>query len=665
MPFPNFFTSVRLLQHPLAYSPAASPITPRTHLRRGSFNIWSPVGGTVDRRPGITDLHAGPTGRIRKTIVAEDGTLAATVYNNTTQRYEVWYKTPTGSWTRIPSKRSINNSQSPHEMLWIRRKLYIKGNPTADKFGSVIFDLDKSASTSWWGLIRPLQKMTFRPTGEWTSSGSDRVEPLIGARYTYTYVSTTGHESSSADFTDLSPKVSGRYPRLTIPAQPNTTDIPKINIYRSGDGGGWMFFVKQINNTGSVINWVDDNFVPNGNFENGINRSRPAPRSQQNDPPPTVEEGVIGVDPIERSSPMVLWGKRVMFAVGKNLYFSVDDEATLGGGGALEESFRGGSTLEANRATFSEEVVDLIATDLGVIIFTKKNTHILTGHRRSEIRVDLLVAEIGAFDRHCSASVGSKLYWLDQNLDLRFIQLRSELTEIEPDILSTPLAGDHREDTTHYFQLDAQLIPDYTFITIFSSHQMGTTLTPIPQQTDSKVFVFDRNREIWFPPWEIAASAIWERFHMASLTRVGQLRVGTYNDFGVDLASRIVFSSLTLIGEADLNISDVDFVFQNVNAVELVWVGADLTTQVRIGVDIYVGPVYNIANYTPTRRSNTNANTPIDMRRGTFWLLPHSRSTGRYFNLSVDIPASDSLWSLLNATLVFGGLGDSRSIQRS
>ena len=236
----------------------------------------------MDRRPGFKELFNSPgeTLRIRRAVEAEDKSLVATVYNSTTQLYELWYKVVDGSWTQVPEVRDINSSQSPHEMLWIRRKLYAKGNPTTDLYGSILFNLDDPTVTKWWGLGGPLDAPEFRPVSEWVSSGTDRVVPQIGARYAYTYVSSTGHESSRSLFTDFSALEEGRYPRLRFPAQIDTTNIPYFNIYRTGDGGGALFFVEQITNTGAIIDWDDENFEPGGNFTSLINTSRPGSRTR-------------------------------------------------------------------------------------------------------------------------------------------------------------------------------------------------------------------------------------------------------------------------------------------------------------------------------------------------------------------------------------------------
>ena len=652
MAFSTFLSGVRLLSHILAYSPAANPLAKTLHLRPGSKDIWVPVSGTIDRRPGIRRIGNDPGAnvRTRHVVVAEDGSLAASVYHTGTQLYQVWYKNLDANWLRMPSRRGINNSVSPHEMLWVGRKLYVKGNPTSDRIGAVVFDLDQQARADWWGLLRPSAAPTFAPTGDWLDSGTDRVEPLFGARYAYTFISSTGHESSVSDFTDRSAKINSKYPRLVFPQESDDDDIPYFRVYRSPDGGGRLYFVEDIENTGQEITWDDTNFEEGGNFSSGINFSRLAPGPDTNDPPPTVESGEIGVDPIERCTPIVEWGGRIIFGVGKNLYYSVNDEA-VPGSGVLQESFRGGSILRPNRATFRENILDVLTSTHGVYIFTTKNTYIMTGERRSEIRFRQIYPDIGIHDRHCSTAVGGHVIWLDQNLDLRSAEagLRSEGTI--PAILSSPLKGEQAPENpdNYYIRVDTHHIVGYLLVSIFIAEQGGTKLTPIPQDNDAKVFVFDAVRKFWFAPWFIRATTIWERFHVVNSDDVGRLDAKVHEDFGDDFAGTIVTSASLVIGEADLNVTDADFGFQSAEGVEFTWIGSDLVANnVKIGVEV----IDDLALFTACNRGDGVIQIPQGMTLGKFW-LPAVQASGRYFAISIDIPRDSNPWSLLNALFIF------------
>ena len=669
MPFTQFLTGVRLLQHQLAYRPAENPIGAELHLRPGSENIWVPTGKTVDRRPGIKESFVGFSNQfsVRHVVVAEDQSLAATVYHPVSTHYELWLKPVGLAWVKAVNTRRINESVSPHEMLWLGRKLYVKGNPTTDLFGSVVVDLDDGNAVNWWGLAGPSDAPVFTDSANWPAAPDDQVAPRIGARYAYTFVSATGHESSISPYTNHSGTLESIYPQMTLAAAPDTVNVPFFNLYRTGDGGGGLFFLEQIANTGAAIVHTDRRFPAlsagltlDTGFSSGINTSRPAPGPTDNDPPPTVEVGTIGVDPIERFTPIVEWGGRIWFGVGKNLYFSVNDEAAPGSG-LLQESFRGGSVLNPNRITFREAIVDLQTSTDGLYIFTAKNTFIVTGERRAEIRARILFPDIGIHNRHCSVAVGGAVVWLDQDLNLRSTSSGIEARGTIPDILSTPLNREQAANPGHHIRIDAHHVSDYLWVSIFVGRQTGTNLTPISQEDDTRVYVYDALRRFWFPPWRLAATTIWERFYVSKDAAIGQLDFDTYTDFGVTLPARLVISSTLIVGETNLNISDIDLVYQAVDGVELVWVGANLANQVHVGIDIFSGSPFNLLNYLQTTRGDTPGTTPVDMRRGSFW-LPSDRGSGRYFGLTVLIPREDTRWSLLSAAFSFSSLSDSRPL---
>ena len=651
MGYSRFYTASRLLRHPLPYSPATNPLSETVHLRPGSKDGWVPTGGTAERRPGFERLgNAIDDHRIRHVEVAEEGSLAATVWNESTSRYEIWVKPPgDDDWTKIPEKREIHDSRNPHEMIWIGRMLYAKGDPTTDEMGEIIYDLDDE-ETHWWGVLAPEDGPTLAAIGDWLDATAD-FDVVRGFRYAYTYVTTTGHESSRSPWTDLSGESTDKQPRMTIPTRGDRTNIPKINIYRSGDGGGPLYLLEQIDNTtGSAITYNDDNFETGRGFLSQVNQSRPIPGFGTNDPPPTRSSGTIGTDPIVRSSPLAEWAGRIFYAIENIIFWSVNDEA-LPGTGRLQESFRGGSIFRANRAQVREKVLDLRASTDGLYIFTTKNTYIVTGERRNELRVRLLFPDIGIHDRHCSVAAGGTVLWLDQNLDLRSTARGVDARGTIPDILSTPLNGEQRDYLTRYIRLDAHHIPDYLWISIYAG-QTGSDGEPV--EANAVLYVYDATRQFWFPPWNLTACAVWERFRVAKYNGYGKFDESTHQDFGSDIEGRIVTSCVHILGEENLNVSNIDFEFQILEAIELTWQGANLTNQVEVGLNVNTaaGIGYDADLLLGTNRSDTPGSDFQGMNRGTFW-LPDDSGEARYFNLNLTIPADNARWSLMSAAMIF------------
>ena len=123
--------------------------------------------------------------------------------------------------------------------------------------------------------------------------------------------------------------------------------------------------------------------------------------------------------------------------------------------------------LNPNRITFREALVDIQASTDGLYIFTAKNTFIVTGERRAEIRARILFPDIGIHDRHCSVAVGGAVVWLDQDLNLRSTSSGVEARGTIPDILSTPLNREQAANPDHHIRIDAHHVSDYLWVSIF------------------------------------------------------------------------------------------------------------------------------------------------------------------------------------------------------
>jgi hypothetical protein len=593
--------------------------------------VWIPVGETIDKRPGVSTFGnaLGANLRVVWATVSNDLTEAASILDTGSGLHEIWYRTSGGNWTIVPDYRDINSSVNPHEMVWVGRKLYAKGNPTGgDLIGAIIFDLDNPSTSRPWGYLRPTAAPTFTASGGWNSSGSDDVEPAIGARYAYTFETITGHETSRSPYTGKSAVVSGKYPAMTIPGDADTTNIPFINVYRTGDGGNALFFIERITNTGAgSIAYEDQNFEPDGNFSSGLNFSRPSPTETSNDPPPTVESGTIGVSAIERCSPLAQFGGRIFFAIGKNLYWSVNDEA-IAGSGVLEESFRGGNFLDANRATFREDIFDLQDTSDGLYIFTARNVFMLTGELRQEIRIRTIFPGIGVYDRRCSTVAGSFVLWLDQNRELRSV---SNVAGI-PSILSVPLNGEHKVASRRY-QLDQHAIDEYLWITV----AVIDDTTP----ANTKYFVYDSTRQLWFPPWNIASTAIWFEFTIANGTAIGQLDLTVFTDFGSNYGATLVCSAMRIPGGNHINILRAEAAVPVLEFLEIYHIGDAPTVTVRVDA---------LSGGSATTKSNPVATPePTGYTRGYYYL----DAIGDRFSPVLVVPSGSTLWSLLSMASVF------------
>ena len=617
----------------VGYAPALNPIGGITHLLSDSRDVWIPYGLTIDKRPGVVangnQMSANYTAVWGTT--SEAGTIAVSFLHTPSSRYSVLYRKSGGNWTLVTDLRNVQTSLTPHEMVWVRDKLYIRGQPGSgqDKIGAIIYN-ESDDSVDLWGVERSEDAPAFTSSAGWNSSGSDTVAPVAGgARYCYTYVSTTGHESSRSPFSDLSGNVASKYPAMTVEGLADTTNIPSINIYRSGDGGGGMFFIEQITNTGAgAINYEDTNFEPGGNFATNLDVTRPAPTRTSNEPPPTVETGVLGTDPVQQSAPIAIYGGRIYMPVGRNLYFTALDERVPNSGNP-EECWRLDNTPSANKISFQGVVVDTLATRGGLLVWTARDTYIITGTNRSEIRARVLYPEVGARSRHCSTSFGDVVAWLDQDG-----QLRLATNTGNPAVVSGPL-DDAQVIASRRYQVRYIKRRHYDWILV----SVIDDTTP----TNTKVFVYDPNRQLWFPPWSITTRTILEfGIVMGATTAVGQLTLSSAADHGSGFDGVIAFSLKNPPAGNQLNLRRVESTDSVLAYAEIQWKGSDTpTVSVRKS---------SLSTSTSTTRSDSlTSSTPIGYSRGFFYLgEPSDR-----FGLLLTLPSSSNTFQLIGAGLVF------------
>lgn len=647
MPLTSSNDAIDLLTEDIPYEPANSPLVQRRHLRRNSVNMWMPTGGYMAKRPGFSTFGnaLGANLKINWATVSEAGTIAASVLNTSSGLYIVYYRKTGGSWTNIANKQLVNESTTPHEMVWVGSELYVRGTPNANVLGSAVYNEDTDVTTAW-GAYNPTMAgdgaPVFTSSAGWNSSGSDTVAPLLGARYAYTYVWESGQESSRSAFSDKSPIVSGKYPAMTLPNPNNLDNITHLNIYRSADGGGALWFIEQLEigvdtpdpASFSTFTYEDQNFIPGGNFTSSLNFSRPAPTLTSNDPPPTIESGVVLTDyPPERSSPIAFFRGRLYMAMGGKLYFSVNDEA-VPASGLLLHSFRAGSFAEANFAQIQDDVVDLYATEDALYIGTKKNIYRLTGELRAEIRVRLAYPGVGVYDRRCFTSVASTLFWLDQNREMRSASPGTQL----PMILSGVLGQEHITASRRY-SLHAIYYKDYVWVVMAIVNESDPD--------DTVLYVYDAARQFWFPPWFVSCDAIWDFFGMSKGTAIGQIDSTVGSDLGSGFGNQVFFNGNRVPGGNHINLLRAHATISVLSYMEIYWEGAEPTTTgvMRDDIDDFGG----ITGLQGVKSNPPESPEPTGYSRGHYWI----DAPGDRFAPVIVVEPSTALWFLYGLVLVF------------
>ena len=625
---------VQLLGEPLSYAPGSNPMLGPRHLRNGSYNLWQKVGMGLTKRPGlVANGNALGAGHVPYHMeISENGTIALSVFHTASGEYRVMIRKSGGSFVQITTVHPV--SETPHEFVWVRNLLYVRSDNAAagSKYAGLVYN-ETDDNVDFWGLERPDTAPAFTADSGWNSSGSDTVAPILGARYAYTWVSRLGHESSRSPFTDLSAVVSGKYPAMNVQGHAETTLMPNINIYRSGDGGGGLFFIEQIANTGAgSILYEDTNFSPGGNFATGLDITRPSPTRNSNTAVPTVESGEIGTDPVERSSPLAFYGGRVWLAVGRNLYYSSNDES-IPRSGLLEHSFRLDGTASASQISFNNSVKHILATRLGLIIWTAKDTFVQRGVIRSDIVAKPLYERIGILDRHCADSFGDSFFWIDQDYEVR----ASSGTSV-PLTISQFLDGEIKTlGATGNYLIELRVIKlgPYDLLVVHVGH--NTDLS------NSRQFIYDINRQIWFTPWRIPTRSIGEFGTFIEFDDVSSLDIATTGDLGGAYAAAARFSLEKHPAGNLVNLRRTETLITPLHYVEVEHEGAEGELTVAVRQD-------SLSTSLSTTKSNPGAAPdPTGYTKGYYQL----NRLGERFAVDIDLSSTVNAFDIHSIRLGF------------
>lgn len=561
MPNSSQLDSLELTELTLPYDPENKIINDSPRLVAGSSNVYVDRRGVIRKTGGLVDMSKGITSRRIDRLIEYDAQngrkyLVASVYNPAGPSWGVYYLRLDGasSWTAITNLRNVNNSEYPHEMVAARGVVFIKSFPGAsgDKLGSVIFDGRSTPATRFWGLLGPTTPARRSgATSTWTASTTNHTV-LVGWTYVYTWVTSTGHESSRSPLEydpAQQPSNTGAFtnkrPTMVVQGHADTTNVPYINIYRTTDGGGTFLYIDQITNTGAgSINYNDTNRTSapgDPKTDAQLDTNRPAPSVTSNSPPPTVEEGVIGTATVERSSPIAYWNGRLWYGVGRNLYFSGNDEIRAG---RLEEAWPSG--VGGNSIQLRGAVRNLEPTQESLIVHTADETLEIRGSARNDIRGEGLLSTVGSCSyRTAAIPFENAALWMDQRFRLRMMEGGN--ARIISDSLGSTVVNALDAETTLSLEIyQAQRI-DWIVLAL---HDLGTP-------ANSRWWILDLARlgqgQLWSPPWTKDTTAICvasdeseETFLYAATYSGGNAGLAYYSDSTyADLGSGFAFNAET------------------------------------------------------------------------------------------------------------------------
>ena len=350
------------------------------------------------------------------------------------------------------------------------------------------------------------------------STSDHLIDVSLFWRYSYCKKTVTGHYSSRAPLEtnpDKLPSQTGPFfdqvPKITVTGDADTTNIPSLVIMRSEDGGGVLYELKTITNTGAGSITFEDKFLESGASggtfndplpDEVLNRGLRSPSETGQNPPPTVTgTKVVGTDAVSRSTPIETYAGRLWFAIDNILFFSGQEEVLLG---IPEESWDYG-TASGRFFRFPSPITNIKATNDALYVFTVSGTTFqVTGTNGQTFNFRPVFDNIGAPYNHPAAITrfGSTVALLTH--DFRIVLIENDQYRAISDPLFTDLIDSAnlgaRFELTYFGDLEKEWL-------IVAAHN---DLNPLL----SRQWIYDLRlseqfkRDFWSPPWTIKATAM-------------------------------------------------------------------------------------------------------------------------------------------------------------
>lgn len=349
---------------------------------------------------------------------------------------------------------------------------------------------------------------------DWSAS-AHQVTVNVTWAYTYAFKSITGQVSDRAPLEtnpDKLPSRTGPFqdliPKFVLQGDSDTTNIPTIVVFRSTDGGGTFFFLEEIPNTGAgPITYQDKSFesgVSGGVFQDPVPDSEldtatKAPTLTLNGPPPTVvSPQVTGVDTPIASTPLASYSGRLWLGLGNIVFYSGDEEITLG---IPEECWPSGEFGNFFRLQYP--VTNVASTATSLYIFTTQTTYQITGTNKETFNIQPLFESLGApvGQPRAISRYEDTLIVLTQ--DYRVVKIRNNQAEVITDKLSTDLVD----------AVSAGLLIDIKFWGTLEKQWIIVSAHDTTDSSNSRQWIYDIKKSdivqspFWFVPWDMRISA--------------------------------------------------------------------------------------------------------------------------------------------------------------
>jgi len=526
-------------------------------------NTYINIGGKIVQAPGLNNTGltsytiAGRADRIKvyETIESTPKVyIMASIYNGATwTAYYIRLDAGAPAWTSLGTYRGINASLAPHTFTVARGLCFIKSYTsnfaTNLGVGAVIFDGSGGSPTVRpWGIFGP----GAAPVHVANNAGGTATT-RFGYRYATAYVSTTGHISNRSPASVNTGPLTNQIPRINV-AYTTETNVSFINIYRTSDGGGTLYFLNQIaNNTaGGNVNYDDNTsalVAGNPVADSELDLLNFAPSETSNTVPPmaTVQSVATGGAFDYISSNVEHFARRHWFALGNRLYYSGQEEIL---NGVPEESFPAAWGKKGNFYILSGQVRQLKKARRALYVTTSTETMILTGQDRTNFLIDTLVGDVAGARvnvpgdaNDAIASFRDSVFFLSSGLDVY-----SVTGDAPPILISSPLGSELRT----LINTGAGANRIRVQFEVYSRDGQTLLVINVSDITDSTVnrqYVYDLARNIWFTPWTKRISAM----------TVGRLRESVQQEYLIAMRYDGTNSALMYLDSAFVSDAGTNF----------------------------------------------------------------------------------------------------------
>jgi hypothetical protein len=286
----------------------------------------------------------------------------------------------------------------------------------------------KTAGSSGWGISTPVTATSISLT-----AGS--LSPTVGYRWVYCFKNNTSLHISTASPPSASsgPQTSQNF--ILGGERSTDTQVDKVEIYRTKDGGSTYYFVAVIDNPGAG-SWSYTDSTTDAN----LNTGKTAPLNYLNDPPP------VGL-------------KNICFHVG-HVWGSTGNKVYYNSGSAVLNGVPEESWYPLNYFSFPGTVIYILPLQSGMAVFTATDTYLIRGITAGEFYPQIWLPGTGILSPLGACLFGGTLYLFttgrqllgisDQMTNPGFAIGNTQLNGINPALVSLTVHQNTDKDLALY-----------------------------------------------------------------------------------------------------------------------------------------------------------------------------------------------------------------------